>query len=143
MHASQSRSVDEELLKLERDLQIGREIQAGFLPAGLPQPEGWQIAARFQPAREVAGDFYDAVYLVNRRRVGFLIADVCDKGVGAALFMAIFRTLLRSGAQQNASLGWVNSPSAEGDWLQGDPVLRRKSLPTIGAGPLVHAVTAT
>ena len=41
---------------MQNDLQIGRQIQAGFLPAAIPQPPGWEIAARFQPAREVAGD---------------------------------------------------------------------------------------
>jgi sigma-B regulation protein RsbU (phosphoserine phosphatase) len=67
-----------DLLRIERDLQIGREIQAGFLPVVLPQPDGWEIAARFDPAREVAGDFYDA-FSVARNRVGLVIADVCDK----------------------------------------------------------------
>ena len=54
------RSERENLLKLERDVQIARKIQEGFLPAELPQPAGWEIAARFHPAREVAGDFYDS-----------------------------------------------------------------------------------
>ena len=86
---------------LERELEIGREIQASFLPDQLPQPSGWEIAARFQPARLVAGDFYDAFPLRNGTRVGLVIADVCDKGVGAALFMALFRTLVRAIAQEN------------------------------------------
>jgi len=86
---------------LERELEIGREIQASFLPDQLPQPSGWEIAARFQPARLVAGDFYDAFPLRNGTRVGLVIADVCDKGVGAALFMALFRTLVRALAQEN------------------------------------------
>ena len=135
------------LLKLERDVQIGREIQLGFLPETLPQPEGWEISARFHPAREVAGDFYDAFYMVNERRLGFLIADVCDKGVGAALFMALFRTLVRSNAQQNISLGWMDSHSGsvtdDKDWLRGDPGERRKSLPNIGTGSLMHAMSGT
>ncbi len=88
---------------LERELEIGREIQASFLPEDLPQPPGWEIAARFQPAREVAGDFYDAFPLANNERIGLVIADVCDKGVGAALFMALFRSLLRALANQNFS----------------------------------------
>jgi phosphoserine phosphatase RsbU/P len=141
------RLVDEELLKLERDIQIGRSIQLGFLPASLPQPQGWEIAARFQPAREVAGDFYDAFEMTNGRRLGFLIADVCDKGVGAALFMALFRTLIRSNAQQNTSLGWMDAKSSSvtesSDWLKGDPSQRRQSLPSIGTGALMHAVSGT
>jgi sigma-B regulation protein RsbU (phosphoserine phosphatase) len=81
---------------LERELEIGREIQQSFLPEELPQPPGWEIAATFQPARQVAGDFYDAFPLAGGSRIGLVVADVCDKGVGAALFMALFRSLLRA-----------------------------------------------
>ncbi len=80
---------------LERELEIGRQIQVGFLPSALPQPDGWDIAARFQPAQQVAGDFYDA-FEIGDDRVGLVIADVCGKGVGAALFMALFRSLIRA-----------------------------------------------
>jgi sigma-B regulation protein RsbU (phosphoserine phosphatase) len=86
------------LLKYERELQIGQEIQAGFLPEVLPSREGWQLTARFRPAREVAGDFYDAFELLGGDRIGLVVADVCDKGVGAALFMALVRSLLRHAA---------------------------------------------
>jgi sigma-B regulation protein RsbU (phosphoserine phosphatase) len=89
----------EALLKFERDLQIGRQIQAGFLPETLPEPEGWEVAARFMPAREVAGDFYDA-FMLGDNTMGIVVADVCDKGVGAALFMALVRSLIRVYAQQ-------------------------------------------
>jgi sigma-B regulation protein RsbU (phosphoserine phosphatase) len=85
----------EELLKFEHDLQVGRRIQADFLPRELPQLPGWEIAARFQPARQVAGDFYDA-FVRPDGAIGLLIADVVDKGVGAALFMALSRSLLRA-----------------------------------------------
>lgn len=88
----------EKLLRFEHDLQVGRRIQADFLPQELPQPPGWEIAARFQPAREVAGDFYDAYPLADGR-IGLLIADVVDKGVGAALFMALSRSLIRAYSQ--------------------------------------------
>jgi sigma-B regulation protein RsbU (phosphoserine phosphatase) len=87
----------------ERELEIGREIQAGFLPNRLPQPSGWEIASHFRPAREVAGDFYDAFELARGKRVGLIVADVCGKGVGAALFMALFRSLIRAFAEQNFS----------------------------------------
>lgn len=86
---------------LERELEIGRRIQASFLPDELPQPPGWEIAARFEPAREVAGDFYDAFPLSNDGKIGLVVADVCDKGVGAALFMTLFRTLIRALASEN------------------------------------------
>jgi phosphoserine phosphatase RsbU/P len=137
----------DELLKLERDLQIGRDIQQGFLPATLPQARGWQIAAYFHPAREVAGDFYDAFTMVNGRRIGFVVADVCDKGIGAALFMSLFRTLVRSNAQHNTSLSWMDPGSGsvvdDKDWLSGGPSRRRQSLPSIGTGPLMNAVVGT
>ncbi|HQL40575.1 MAG TPA: hypothetical protein PKV95_13955, partial [Anaerolineaceae bacterium] len=69
---------------LEREFEIGREIQAGFLPVDIPNPKGWEIAATLQPAREVAGDFYD-VFNLPGGTIGLVIADVCDKGLGAAL----------------------------------------------------------
>jgi len=85
---------------MERELDIGREIQASFLPEELPRVAGWEIAARFSPARQVAGDFYDAFPLGSGALFGFVVADVCDKGVGAALFMALFRSLIRAFAQR-------------------------------------------
>ncbi len=82
---------------LQRELDIGREIQAGFLPDELPHVVGWEIAASLMSAREVAGDFYDAFELPDGN-IGLVIADVCDKGVGAALFMTLFRSLVRAAA---------------------------------------------
>lgn len=81
--------------RAEHELDIGRRIQSGFFPTTLPEPPGWEIAAYFQPARHVSGDFYDVFSLENPRYVGMVVADVCDKGVGAALYMAIFRSLVR------------------------------------------------
>ncbi len=83
------------LKSLEREMEIGREIQAGFLPAELPKSPGWEISASFKAAREVAGDFYDAFLLPDDSLV-FAIGDVCGKGVGAALFMALCRSLIRA-----------------------------------------------
>jgi phosphoserine phosphatase RsbU/P len=93
--------------ELERELEIGCEIQRGFLPDSLPQPAGWEIASAFPPARQVGGDFYDAFPLADGR-IALAVADVCDKGVGAALFMALFRSLLRS----HAELHGHGSPAA-------------------------------
>lgn len=81
---------------LERELEIGRNIQASFLPDKIPQLPGWEIAASFQAAREVAGDFYDAFPVLPDKKVGLLIGDVCGKGVGAALFMTLFCSLVRA-----------------------------------------------
>jgi sigma-B regulation protein RsbU (phosphoserine phosphatase) len=139
------RASAEQLLKYERELQIGWDIQRGFLPGLLPCPEGWEVAARFRPARVVAGDFYDGFELVNGRRTAFLIADVCDKGVGAALFMALIRTLLRHTAQQGhvGSLlvsdleAIVRADASDGT------AGRRRTLPSIGAAPLMAAVRGT
>jgi serine phosphatase RsbU (regulator of sigma subunit) len=79
----------------EREFEIGREIQTSFLPDSLPQPKGWEIAASLRTAREVGGDFYD-VFTLGKGRIGLVIADVCDKGLGAALFMTLFRSLIRA-----------------------------------------------
>ena len=80
---------------LEKELDIGHRIQSGFLPDSLPEIDGWGIAAHFKAAREVAGDFYDVFCLPNGQ-VGFFLGDVTDKGVGSALFMALYRSLLRA-----------------------------------------------
>lgn len=85
----------------EHELEIGRTIQTGFLPAILPVPAGWQIAAHFQPAMQVSGDFYDVFEIAEGRYTGIVMADVCDHGVGSALFMALTRSLLRAFALQN------------------------------------------
>ncbi len=83
------------LMAMEHEFAVGREIQAGFLPRELPQPKGWEIVASLKPAREVAGDFYD-VFELPGGKIGLVIADVCDKGLGAALFMTLFRSFIRS-----------------------------------------------
>jgi len=80
----------------ERDLEIGRQIQSGFFPEKLPEIPGWELAAHFHAARQVAGDFYDVFQFKDSNFTAFIIADVCDKGVGAALFMVLFRSLLRA-----------------------------------------------
>jgi sigma-B regulation protein RsbU (phosphoserine phosphatase) len=91
----------------EQELEIGRRIQAGFLPNELPDAEGYQLAAHFQAARVVAGDFYDAFQVPSLGRVALVIGDVCDKGVGAALFMTLFRSLIRATAQSRRFINWA------------------------------------
>jgi len=125
----------------ERDIEIARRIQASFLPEELPRLPGWEIAASFQPARQVAGDFYDAFPLIQNRRLGLVIGDVCDKGVGAALFMALFRTLIRAFAQQHQTLRWMSGLSEEGP---GQPASSgRPALPSIGTSALKNAIELT
>ena len=80
----------------ENDLEIGKEIQAGFFPEVIHEINGWEFYAYFKPARQVSGDFYDVFKIKDSKYTAFVIADVCDKGVGAALFMVLFRSLLRA-----------------------------------------------
>jgi two-component system response regulator len=87
--------------KLNQELEKGRQMQLNFLPSELLQITDWEISAFFKPAQQVAGDFYDT-FPVMEKYVGLVIADVCDKGVGAALFMALFRSLIRIFAAQSA-----------------------------------------
>ncbi len=81
--------------RLEHEVQLARRIQQTFLPEQLPRLAGWELAAIWETAREVGGDFYDAIALPNRQ-LALLIADVSDKGMPAALFMALTRTLIRA-----------------------------------------------
>ena len=86
--------LDEYSRALDAELEKGRQIQKEFLPRELPRLTGWDIAACFHPARQVAGDFYDGFVLPNGC-LAVVIGDVCDTGVGSALFMALIRSLLR------------------------------------------------
>lgn len=90
---------------LQRELEIGREIQSHFLPQTLPELPGYELAASLRSARMVSGDFYDAFALGGGETV-IVVGDVCDKGVGAALFMALFRSLLRALAEQSDGARW-------------------------------------
>ncbi len=140
-HHEQDAAQHAMLLKIEHDIQIARDIQLNFLPVHLPELEGWEIETRFHPAREVSGDFYDLFMLTQNRRLSIIIADVCDKGVGAALFMALSRSLLRAFAQQHYSTSsWTDILSDDFVPTQGH---RRRAMPTIGAAALKNAVALT
>jgi sigma-B regulation protein RsbU (phosphoserine phosphatase) len=95
--------------RMAYELQIAREVQASFLPGKAPQLPGWEFAAQWRPARQVAGDYYDFIPQTGENRdqelLGLVIADVADKGVPAALFMVLTRSTLR------ATMDRASSPS--------------------------------
>ncbi len=90
--------------RLDQELRVARLIQQTLLPRDLPAMPGWQLAAYYQPARAVGGDFYDFLRFEDGR-LGIVIGDVTDKGVPAALVMATTRSILRSVAQSEVSPG--------------------------------------
>ena len=92
--------------RMERELQLARDIQRTFLPEHLPVLPGWDLAALWRTAREVGGDFYD-VFELPGRRLGLVIADAADKGLPAALFMTLVRTLVRATVREFDSPGAV------------------------------------
>jgi sigma-B regulation protein RsbU (phosphoserine phosphatase) len=101
--------LETEMARKNAELQIAAEIQRNFLPETLPKTEGFDIAAKSIPAKEVGGDFFDVIPLevmpISSSRTGIMIADVSGKGVPAALFMALSRIVVRVTAM------WFRKPS--------------------------------
>jgi len=91
----QQQRAAQERERIEQELRVARLIQQTLLPKALPDTPGYELAAHYQPAREVGGDFYDFLEL-DDGRLGLVVGDVTDKGVPAALVMATTRTLLRA-----------------------------------------------
>ena len=95
IHRSEEYARSIALEKVSQEIQIAGQIQASFLPNQFPNIPGWQLAVTLEPAGGLSGDFFDLIPL-SRGRLGLVIADVADKGLGAALYMALCRTLIRT-----------------------------------------------
>lgn len=98
LQAAQAQIIEKE--KLQRELQVAHHVQASLIPRATPRLEGWDFAARWQPARDVSGDFYDFIPLPRTQadtpECGIVVADVADKGMPAALLMAVSRSIVRA-----------------------------------------------
>ncbi len=92
---SQAYATDIRLERVSQELRLAGEIQSSLIPFEIPSIPGWRISVTLNPAEETSGDFFDLIPLPDGR-LGLIIADVVDKGVGAALYMALSRTLLRT-----------------------------------------------
>jgi len=91
--------------RIEQELQMARRVQVSLLPRETPEVPGWRFVTRWRPAREVGGDYYDFIQ-TSENQLGFLVADVTDKSIGAALFMAFTRSIVR------ANMDHAPSPAA-------------------------------
>lgn len=93
LKAAQKQIIEKE--RLERELQVARQIQQSILPARLPQLTAFDLGALMLPARAVGGDLYDVIPLKGDR-IAIVLGDVSDKGVPAAIFMALTSSLVRA-----------------------------------------------
>ena len=94
------------LLSLQQELEIARRMQLSILPRVTPQSPAVQVQSLMIPAKEIGGDFYD-YFMVDEQHLALVVADVSGKGVPAAFFMAISRTLLKKQCTvSQSSLSW-------------------------------------
>ena len=114
------RSLDQSKQKVEtysralaNELEKARQIQRDFLPDRIPELPNWEIETYFSPAKQVSGDFYD-VFSLPGNNLGIVIADVADKGVGSALYMALIRSLIRVFSGHISLHGFANFSVSNG-----------------------------
>lgn len=98
---------------LDEEMEKGRQIQRDFLPQEIPRLPNWEIETYFAPAKQVSGDFYD-VFSLPGNNLGVVIADVADKGVGSALYMALIRSLIRVFSGHISLHGFANFSISNG-----------------------------
>jgi phosphoserine phosphatase RsbU/P len=94
--------IEVESIRMEKDLEMARQVQESLLPAELPNLQGWKFSHRWRPAHNVSGDFYDIIR-ESRQRMGLVIADITDKGMAASLFMVFVRSALRATITRTSS----------------------------------------
>lgn len=146
---------EQERIRLAQEMQVAQRIQASLLPAVTPAVPGYEIAHAWEPAREVGGDFYDFIALA-RGQLGLLMADVADKGVPAALFMATTSTLLRVSAHNHAAPdkallhanAWINAGNREDMFITAwygmlDPARHRITFANAGHSLALHVHAET
>ncbi len=129
----------ERIKLVEFELEKGQKIQRDFLPTTIPDFPDWNIATCFFPAGKVSGDFYD-VFKFADGNVGLVIADVCDKGVGSALYMALFRSVIRVFADQAASIdpAAISEIDHSSSRLTAAPSLENKEVMRLRAVPFTN-----
>ena len=93
-----------ELTSIRRELEVARQLQQSILPRQFPKDDRYEVHAEMHPARAVGGDFYDVFHLPDAR-IGLVVGDIAGKGVPAALFMAIARTMLKATALSGCTPG--------------------------------------
>jgi serine phosphatase RsbU (regulator of sigma subunit) len=141
---------EQERIRLAQELQVAQRIQASLLPDVVPAAPGYEIAHAWDPAREVGGDFYDFLPLPHGK-LGLLMADVADKGIPAALFMATTSTLLRVSAHDHAAPdqalqhanAWINAGNREDMFVTAwygilDPASHRVDFANAGHSLALH-----